>query len=100
MILKSESRARIRQLGLAYAGGMRVVAVRHGSSAALEGIRKDDLLVKVHRWTTVSEQDLRNLVRRTDAIAQLGMVKFYIVRGKETFYGHLVIASRSDRARH
>jgi len=99
LILKPESRARFRQLGLAYAGGMRVVAVRPRSSAALEGIRKDDLLVKVHRWTTVSDQDLRNLIRRTDAIAQLGMVKFYIVRGNETFFGHLAIASRSERAR-
>ena len=100
LILKPVSRARFRQLGLAYAGGLRVVAVRRGSSAALEGIRKDDLLVKVHRWSTVTEQDLRSLIRRSDAIAQLGLVKFYIVRGKETFYGHMAIASRAERARH
>ncbi len=100
LMLKPESRARFRQRGLAYAGGMRVIAVRRGSSAAIEGIRKDDLLVKVHRWATVTDKDLRNLVRRTDAIAQLGMVKFYIVRGSETFYGHMAIASRAERARH
>jgi serine protease Do len=99
LIFKPESRTKFRQLGLAYHGGMRVIAVRRGSSAAMEGIRKNDLLVKVHRWTTVSDQDMRNLLRRADTIAQLGMVKFYIVRGSETFYGHITIAGRSARAR-
>jgi serine protease Do len=99
LILKPESRTRFRQMGLAYSGGMRVVAVRPGSSAALEGIRKNDYLVKVHRWTMVNNQDLRNLIRRQNAISQLGMVKFYIVRGKETFYGHMIIASHSANSR-
>jgi serine protease Do len=99
LILKPESRTRFRQMGLAYSGGMRVVAVRRGSSADLEGIRKNDYLVKVHRWTMVDNQDLRNLIRRQNAVSQLGMVKFYIVRGKETFYGHMVIASHSEKSR-
>lgn len=99
LILKSESRSRFRQLGLAYTGGMRVVAVRRGSSAALEGIRKDDYLVKVHRWTTVNDQDLRKLIRHKEDISNLGMVKFYIVRGKETFFGHMAIASGSGKSR-
>ncbi len=99
LILKPEPRSKFRQRGLAYSGGMRVISVRTGSSAAIEGIREGDVLVKMHRWTTTSEQDIRNILRRTDSIARLGTVKFYIVRGNDTFFGQMMIASRVTGSR-
>ena len=99
LILEPESRSEFRRRGLSFSGGMRVMAVRSGSSAAIEGIQKGDVLVKMHRWTTTSEQDMRNIVRRADSIAKLGTVKFYIVRGNDTFFGHMMIAGRSSSSR-
>jgi S1-C subfamily serine protease len=99
MILVPEERSHFVDRGLSFSGGMRVVAVRRGSSAAQEGIRKGDLLVKMHRWTTVSEQDIRYLVKRADSIAKLGSVRFYIVRGNDTYFGQMKIAVRMPSSR-
>ena len=94
LALKTVPRSEMQGKGLSYNGGMRVVAVRPNSSAAEEGILAGDILVKVHRWTTDSEQDIRNLVRRSDAISRLDKVKFYIVRDNKPFFGHMSVASR------
>ena len=95
MILEPAGRSHFVERELSFSGGMRVVAVRRGSSAAEEGIRKGDLLVKMHRWTTVSEQDIRFLVKRAETIAKLGSVRFYIVRGNDTYFGQMKVAGRS-----
>jgi len=99
LILKKASRESFSSSDLPYQGGMRVVAVRPGSSAAKQGVRKEDILVRMHRWTTVSDQDLRLIVGRVDSLARAGTVKFYIVRGEDTFFGHLTVASLSKTAR-
>ena len=92
-------RSHFLKRGLSFTGGMRVVAVRKGSSAAEEGVRPGDLLVKIHRWTTVSEQDIRFLVKRADTIAQLDNVRFYIVRGKNVYVGHMKVAGHPSGTR-
>jgi serine protease Do len=95
--LRPEPAATFRALNIPYRGGMRVVAVRPDSSAALQGVQAGDVLVKMHRWTTASEKDMRFIVDHADALARVGKVKFYVVRGEETFFGHLSVASRAER---
>ena len=73
--------------------------MRPGSSAAEQGIREGDILVKMHRWNTDSEQDMRYIVDRADTLSRSGDVKFYIVRGKDTFFGHLEVARRARTVR-
>lgn len=78
-----------------YRGGMRVTEVRPGGPAAEQGIREGDILVGMHRWETASEQDIRYIVTRSN-IDELGSVKFYLLRGEETLFGHLTVAKRSS----
>ncbi|MCH2114237.1 MAG: trypsin-like peptidase domain-containing protein [Pirellulales bacterium] len=97
--LRAEPSSTFRKLGVPYRGGMQVVSVRAGSSAAKQGVQAGDLLVKMHRWTTVTEKDLRFIVERADTLARAGQVKFYVVRGEETFFGHMSVARRSQTLR-
>jgi len=82
-----------------YKGGMRVVAVKSDSSAAKQGVRKGDVLVRMHRWSTTTSKDIRFIVDRADTLARAGTVKFYILRDGDTFFGHLAVASRSASSR-
>jgi serine protease Do len=67
---------------------MRVVDVRPGSPAAKEGIRGGDILVGMHGWETASDQDIDYIVTRPK-LAEIGSMKFYVLRGKTMLYGHL-----------
>ena len=99
MIFQATSRSTVRQANTTAQPGLKIVAVRPGSSAAEQGVRAGDVLVRMHRWKTDSEQDLRYIVDRADALARAGEVKFYIVRGTDTFFGHLDVASTTSAAR-
>lgn len=78
-----------------YRGGMTVLDVRADGPAAKQGIRKGDVLVGMHLWETVSLDNIQYVLNHAD----LGHepVKFYILRGNETRFGHLQIGSRSSR---
>ena len=94
LALKSEPKSTFANRTTKYTGGVRVVSVRPNSSAASEGIRTGDILVGVHRWQTSSLRDVDYIVNRTN-IARLGPVKFYVLRGNETFFGQVQVASKS-----
>jgi serine protease Do len=91
MLLAPEPAATFRQRGMSFGGGMRVTRVRAGSSASEQGVVAGDLLVKIHRWYTTSEQDLRYILSRADTLSQLGQVRFDIIRGQDRFFGHLAL---------
>jgi serine protease Do len=74
---------------------MRVVEVRASSPAAEEGIRSGDLLVGMHGWETASAQDIDYIVTRPN-LAEIGSMKFYVLRGKSMLYGHLDVAPTSS----
>jgi serine protease Do len=50
----------------------------------------------MHVWETVSLDNVSYILNRSD-FSNLGPVKFYILRGNETLYGHLTVAARSTR---
>lgn len=76
--------------GQPYRGGMRVVAVRANSPAESNGIQQGDVLVGLHIWETVSEENI-NYVLNNSQLATISPLKFYIVRGGETLFGHFRI---------
>lgn len=82
----------LRDRGLPLDGGMRVVSVKPGSSAASQGVVKGDILVQVHRWYTTSEADVQFILNKADAVSKLGAVRFDIVRGNERFFGQLALS--------
>jgi len=70
-----------------YRGGMKVVAVRPDGPAARQGIRKGDILVGLHIWETVNDDDLI-FILASDVVRENKLMKFYILRDDETLYGH------------
>jgi serine protease Do len=88
--LASISSTEFRDLNSRYRGGMRITAVRSDSAAAVQGIRSGDVLVGMHVWETISRENVRYILNHND-LDRFQPVKFYILRGQETLYGHLTI---------
>jgi serine protease Do len=82
-----------------YRGGMHVNSVRPNSPASQEGIQPGDILVGMHKWETASEQDVKYIISRPN-LEQLGKVKFYVLRGQNTLYGHINMATKPDSPGH
>jgi len=87
------STSQFRQLTSRYRGGLRVTAVRPGSPVASQGIHRNDILVGMHVWETVSLENLAYVINRKD-LSELQPLKFYILRGRETLYGYLPITEK------
>ena len=47
-----------------------------------------DILVGMHGWETASAQDIDYIVTRPN-LAEMGAMKFYVLRGKSMLYGHM-----------
>lgn len=74
-----------------YRGGLRVVEVRSGGPAAKHGIRQGDVLVGLHIWETVNRENVQYVLGHPD-FDTFDPLKFYIVRGGETLYGHMQVS--------
>ncbi|MCA9089465.1 MAG: trypsin-like peptidase domain-containing protein [Planctomycetaceae bacterium] len=68
-----------------YRGGMRIVEVREQSPAYHNGLQVGDVLVGLHVWETVNQENIDYVLSQNPSIAPL---KFYILRGGETLFGH------------
>ncbi len=79
-----------------YRGGLSVAAVRPNSPASSQGIRPGDVLVGMHIWETVSLDNVGYILKRSD-FTSLSPLKFFILRGKETLYGYLPVATKTAR---
>jgi serine protease Do len=75
-----------------YRGGLSVTAVRPNSPAAMKGIVPGDVLVGMHIWETATLENVSYILSRPD-LATLSPLKFFILRGDETFFGDLPIAA-------
>jgi serine protease Do len=71
-----------------YRGGLKVLEVRPDGPAAQQGIRRGDVLVGMHHWETISLDNIDYILRHAE-FATLQPIKFYILRGNETLYGHM-----------
>ncbi|WP_197530938.1 trypsin-like peptidase domain-containing protein [Bythopirellula polymerisocia] len=99
LILQEEPARSLRELELPYDGGMRVVSVRSESSAAQQGVKEGDILVRFHRWTTASQSDIQYLVDHAESLSKAGALKFYIVRGDKTHYAQMEVATRKNNVK-
>jgi serine protease Do len=77
----------------AYRGGVTITDVRPDSPAARRYVHAGDVLVGLHIWETISLENVNYILTRAD-LADFDPIKFYIVRGKETFYGHFDVAMK------
>jgi serine protease Do len=84
----------IREKKSRYRGGLTVTAVRQGSPAGEQGIRRGDILVGMHIWETVSLENVAYVLKQ-EQLTRDGPIKFYILRGNQTLYGHMRIATQT-----
>jgi serine protease Do len=81
--------------GSRYRGGMRITGVRPGSPAANNGLREGDILVGLHIWETVNADNVSYVLDHPD-LGKFAPLKFYILRGSETLYGHLRLVGQEE----
>ena len=81
--------AAVQKLQSRYRGGMLVAEVREGGPAAEQGIRKGDILVGLHVWETVGADNIAYILDKAEQ-EHLNPIKFYVLRGRETLFGHIV----------
>lgn len=79
-------------VGPRYRGGMRVTSVRANGPAALNGIQQGDILVGLHLWETISYANVNYVVEHPQ-LSSFSPLKFYVLRGEETLWGHLPVGS-------
>lgn len=81
--------ASVQKLQSRYRGGLLVAEVRADGPAAEQGIRKGDILVGLHVWETIAIDNMAYILERAEA-DHLNPIKFYVLRGRETLFGHIV----------
>ncbi len=77
-----------------YRGGMRITGVRPGSPAQANGLLEGDILVGLHIWETVNADNVSYVLDHPE-FGKFAPLKFYILRGQETLYGHLRVANNN-----
>ncbi len=92
MRLKPLPASQFRDGSNRYRGGLAITAVRSGSPASDQGIRPGDVLVGMHIWETISLDNVDYVLNHQN-LSEFEPLKFYILRGKQTLYGHLQIPS-------
>jgi hypothetical protein len=78
-----------------YHGGLTVAAIRPGSAAERAKIAAGDILVGLHVYETTSLADVASILSRPD-LADLGQMKFYILRDNQPMFGHFERGSWPD----
>lgn len=81
--------AAVQKLQSRYRGGLLVTEVRDEGPAAEQGIRKGDILVGLHVWETIAPDNIAYILEKADQ-EHLNPIKFYVLRGRETLFGHIV----------
>jgi serine protease Do len=81
--------AKVQKLQSRYRGGLLVTEVRGDGPACDQGIREGDILVGLHVWETIEHENISYVLDKA-AEDNLGPIKFYVLRGRETLFGHLV----------
>jgi serine protease Do len=80
-----------RLAGTKYRGGMLVEAVRANSPAQANGISAGDVLVGLHVWETINEDNVSYVIDHPERDS-FAPVKFYVLRDQKTLFGQLRIA--------
>ncbi|MFM7207993.1 MAG: trypsin-like peptidase domain-containing protein [Planctomycetaceae bacterium] len=80
---------RVQKLQSRYRGGLVVTSVRDEGPAAEQGIQEGDILVGLHVWETIAPDNVAYILDKA-VEEHLNPIKFYVLRGRDTLFGHLV----------
>ena len=81
--------AKVQKLQARYRGGLLVTEVRTNGPAAEQGIKEGDILVGLHVWETIAAENISYILDKAQE-EHLNPIKFYVLRGRETLFGHIV----------
>ena len=87
--LQPAAAGRVQKLQARYRGGLVVTEVRVGGPAAEQGIKEGDILVGLHVWETIAPENISYILDKAQE-EHLNPIKFYVLRGRETLFGHIV----------
>ena len=87
--IQSLPAAKVQKMQSRYRGGLAVTEVRAGGPAAEQGIREGDILVGLHIWETTAPDNVAYILDKAGE-EHLNPIKFYVLRGRETLFGHIV----------
>ncbi len=87
--LQPVSAGKVQKVQSRYRGGLLVTEVRADGPASEQGIREGDILVGLHVWETIAPDNMAYILDKAQE-EHLNPIKFYVLRGRETLFGHLV----------
>ena len=73
-----------------YRGGLRVTRVREGSPAYEQGIEPGDALIGLHKWETLSIDNVMYILTKND-LSTISPLKFLIIRNQNVLYGTMTL---------
>lgn len=88
MALQTMPDDRFQRYQTRYNGGLLITSVRTGGPAFRQGIRSGDVLVGLHKWETVTVNDVTTILNRPE-LPSIMPLKFYVLRNGKTLYGYL-----------
>lgn len=77
-----------RKYNSRYRGGLKIAAIREDSPAEKHGLRRGDVLVGMHKWETISEDNVAYILNSAEFKAAQPF-RFYILRNGETLFGNM-----------
>jgi serine protease Do len=88
----------VQQIDSRFNGGLKVVDVRSGSPATQGSLRLQagDVLVGMLSWETVRLDNVSYILNRPEVVNGQP-IKYYVLRGNETLYGHMRVSAESGR---
>jgi serine protease Do len=87
--LQPAAAGKVQKLQARYRGGLVVTEVRSNGPAAEQGIKEGDILVGLHVWETIAPDNIAYILDKAQE-EHLNPIKFYVLRGRETLFGHIV----------
>jgi RNA polymerase sigma factor (sigma-70 family) len=96
--LEVAGRTEVETVNRQLQGGLRVIAVRPHSTAAVAGIRPGDILVGLHQWETLDLESVPYAIAYCQG-AKIEPVSFYIVRNKQVRRGSFSLAEERPESR-
>jgi serine protease Do len=78
--------------GQPYRGGLRVVSVRGHSPASQSRLQEGDILVGLHVWETISPENVSYVLNHPQ-FPNFNPLKFYVLRGSDTLFGHFQVSA-------
>jgi hypothetical protein len=86
----------VARVGNQLRGGMEVISINAKGIAARAGIKKGDILVGLHKWETVSMENVKFVLDHPD-LATFNPVSFVIVRSGHMRKGKLRVPETDDK---